>query len=53
MIVSEAPAKKSVTEIAKEVMQGDWGNGQDRVDRLTATGYNYSKVQKKINELCS
>jgi len=45
------PSKKSVDEIAKEVIEGKWGNGQDRKDRLTKAGYNYSEVQKKVNEL--
>lgn len=42
---------KSITEIAKEVIAGKWGNGADRKTRLTKAGYNYSKVQKKVNEL--
>ncbi len=45
------PSKKSVDEIAKEVIRGDWGNGDDRKNRLTAAGYNYSEVQAKVNEL--
>lgn len=49
--VSVEPAKKSVTEIAKEVIQGKWGNGVDRKNRLTQAGYNYTEVQKKVNEL--
>jgi hypothetical protein len=43
--------KKSIDEIAKEVIDGKWGNGQDRKTRLTNAGYNYSKVQKRVNEL--
>ena len=47
-----APAPtKSVDEIAKEVLEGKWGNGADRQNRLTAAGYNYSQVQAKVNEL--
>lgn len=42
---------KSIYEIALEVIKGLWGNGQDRVNRLTAAGYDYSTVQKKVNEL--
>ena len=42
---------KSVDEIAKEVLEGKWGNGADRQNRLTAAGYNYSQVQAKVNEL--
>ena len=45
------PAKKSVTEIAQEVIDGKWGNGQDRKNKLVAAGYDYSAVQKKVNEL--
>lgn len=43
--------KKTVTELAKEVIAGKWGNGQTRKDRLTAAGYDYSAIQKKVNEL--
>jgi lysozyme len=43
--------KKSVTEIAQEVIAGKWGNGTDRKKRLTKAGYDYDKVQKKVNEL--
>ena len=44
-------AKKTVTELAKEVIAGKWGNGQDRKNRLTAAGYDYAAVQNKVNEL--
>lgn len=47
----EASFKKSVEEIAREVIQGLWGNGQDRKDRITKAGYDYSAVQKRVNEL--
>ena len=43
--------KKSIDEVAKEVIQGKWGNGQARKDKLTQAGYNYSEVQKRVNEL--
>lgn len=43
--------KKSIDELAKEVINGDWGNGSDRKNRLTAAGYDYSAVQKKVDEL--
>lgn len=43
--------KKSVTEIAKEVIAGKWGNSSDRKQKLTAAGYDYAAVQKKVNEL--
>ena len=48
----EAPVKKSVDELAQEVIDGKWGNGKDREVRLTNAGYNYKDVQNKVNELC-
>ena len=43
--------KKTVEELAKEVIDGKWGSGADRKNRLTEAGYDYSAVQKKVNEL--
>lgn len=51
--------KKSNAEIAKEIYNGTcsdsrwstWGNGQDRVNRLTAAGYDYDAVQAEVNKL--
>lgn len=42
---------KTVDELAREVLNGAWGNGEDRKQRLTAAGYDYSAVQAKVNEL--
>lgn len=42
---------KTVTQIAKEVLAGKWGNGTDRTKRLTEAGYNAAEVQAKVNEL--
>ena len=42
---------KSVDVVAKEVLQGKWGSGETRKKKLTAAGYNYNAVQKKVNEL--
>ena len=44
-------AKKSDDEVAKEVIRGEWGNGDERYNRLTNAGYNYNEVQAKVNEL--
>jgi len=41
--------RKSVSTLATEVIAGHWGNGQDRVRRLTAAGYNYKAVQAEVN----
>ena len=44
-------AKKSVDQIAQEVIAGKWGSGSDRKKKLEAAGYNYTAVQNKVNEL--
>lgn len=43
--------KKTVEQLAKEVIQGKWGTGINRKNRLEKAGYNYNAVQKKVNEL--
>ncbi len=43
--------KKSIETIAREVVRGDWGNGAQRKEKLTAAGYDYDEVQAKVNEL--
>jgi hypothetical protein len=48
---SETSSLKSVDEIAKEVIRGDWGNGDERKKKLTAAGYDYAAVQKRVNAL--
>ena len=45
--------KKSVDEVAKEVIAGKWGNGDARKEALTRAGYNYSEVQGRVNALVS
>ena len=40
-----------ILKVAKEVIQGKWGNGAERKRRLTQAGYDYSAVQRKVNEL--
>lgn len=44
-------AEKSVEEVAKEVLAGKWGNGEERRNRLEAAGYDYAAVQAKVNQL--
>ena len=43
------PVVKSNEQIAAEVMRGDWGNGDDRYNRLTNAGYDYYAIQDIIN----
>ena len=42
---------KTVTQVAQEVIEGKWGNGNDRVSRLKAAGYDASAVQKEVNRI--
>ena len=50
-IVRNEPARKSIDVVAKEVINGKWGNGDDRKNRLRAAGYDYNAVQVKVNSL--
>ena len=43
--------QKTVTEIAKEVIDGKWGNGAERKRKIISAGYDYNAVQSKVNEL--
>lgn len=45
----EAPVLKPDSVIAKEVIQGLWGNGAERKQKLTAAGYNYDAIQALVN----
>lgn len=45
------PSKKSVDDIAREVIDGKWGNGKTRRETITAAGYNYDEVQARVNEI--
>lgn len=42
---------KGNLDIAKEVLEGKWGNGADRKQRITEAGYNYEDVQGIVNAL--
>lgn len=50
-INSSSRSKKDNNTIAKEVIQGKWGNGKDRKQRLTKAGYIYTKIQSIVNKL--
>ena len=49
-IPAPKPVKKSNEQIADEVIDGKWGNGQDRKNRLIAAGYDYQAVQDIVNK---
>ena len=42
---------KSINEVAKEVINGKWGNGSDRTNRLAAAGYDAKAVQNEVNRI--
>lgn len=48
---SQMSEDKIINAVAHEVIAGRWGNGQERVDRLKAAGYDPDKIQKRVNEL--
>ncbi len=43
--------QKPLDEIAREVINGLWGCGVARKNRLTKAGYDYAAVQARVNEL--
>lgn len=50
--VKEEPAKlKSIEDVAREVIDGLWGNGSDRINALTNAGYDPQIVQLKVNDI--
>ena len=47
---SPAPSRKSNEEIANEVINGNWGNGDERKRKLAEAGYDYNTVQSVVNQ---
>ena len=43
--------RKSVHEIALDVLAGKYGNGMDRKNRVHAAGYDYAEVQLEVNRI--
>ena len=53
---ADAPTKEPMTpeeidKVAHEVLDGKYGNGNDRVKALTEAGYDYKTIQDRVNEL--
>lgn len=42
----------STIGVAFLVLAGQYGNGEERVERLEADGYDYDTVQDCVNDLC-
>ena len=45
------PVEKTIDQLADEVLAGKWDNGAERERQLTAAGYDYNAVQKRVNEI--
>lgn len=41
----------SIDDIARDVIKGKWGDGTERIQKLTAAGYDAAAVQARVNEL--
>jgi len=50
-LVADVVPTKTIEELAREVIAGQWGTGATRQQLLTAAGYDYNSVQAKVNEL--
>ena len=48
---TQRTARKSLDTLAKEVIRGDWGSGDERERLLTKAGYDYQAVQDRVNSL--
>ena len=49
--VNQLLNRKSVDQIAREVIRGSWGNGNERINRLKQAGYDPTQIQKRVNQL--
>ena len=47
----ETPDLTDIDTIAQEVIMGEWGNGDERKERLENAGYDYQEIQSRVNEL--
>lgn len=45
------PKKKTDEEIANEVIDGKWGNGAERKNKIKESGYDYETVQSIVNRI--
>lgn len=52
-LTKKTAPKKTVDELAREVISGKWGNGDERKSRFAAAGYDYAAVQSRVNEIAN
>lgn len=43
--------RKTIDAIAKEVIAGKWGTGTERKQKIIRAGYDYTRVQARVNEI--
>lgn len=48
---SAGATTKDINVVAREVISGLWGNGPQRKDALEKSGFKYTDVQAKVNEI--
>lgn len=48
-----SPPKRTVDQLAYEVIANLWGSGDSRVTALKEAGHDYNAVQKRVNEIIS
>ena len=46
-----AERAEKFNEIVQQIINGDWGNGQERIDRLHEAGYAFENLQNAVNEV--
>ena len=44
-------SNKTINDLTSEVIQGDWGDGDERISRLTKAGHDADVIQKEVNRL--
>lgn len=49
--VSVEEPKKTVDQLAREVIAGKWGVNPERKRKIEAAGYDYRAVQTRVNQL--
>ncbi len=49
--VATPEKKQSIEELARDVINGKYGNNPQRKETLIAQGYDYDAIQNKVNEL--
>ncbi len=50
-IGTSTPTAQSYSSVAQQVINGAWGNGDDRKRNLAKAGYDYAKVQSEVNRI--